>query len=245
MKEESQLELLENFERNFKREYDGFRENKSAEVQGFFLNNKGFLRVDAEILYSFVRYFKPKRIVEIGSGFSTYVTAQAVEMNKGEDVGYECDFTAIEPYPRNFMKRGIPGLSRLVESKIQDVPWMEFTKLQKGDILFIDSTHVLKIGSDVQYEYLEIIPRLNPGVIIHVHDIFLPQDYPREWVMYKHWFFTEQYLLQAFLAFNGSFEVLWASNYMRINHPEALKKAFRSYEAVSLPPSSLWMKRTK
>jgi hypothetical protein len=104
----------------------------------------------------------------------------------------------------------------LIIDKVQNVSLSEFNKLEKNDILLIDSSHVLKIGSDVQYEYLEILPRLKKGVIVHVHDIFSPSEYPREWVLEDYRFWNEQYLLCAFLSFNSAFEVLWAGSYMHL-----------------------------
>jgi hypothetical protein len=117
--------------------------------------------------------------------------------------------------------------------------------LEENDILFIDSSHVLKIGSDVQYEYLEILPRLNKGVIVHIHDIFLPAEYRKEWVLKDHIFWTEQYLLQAFLAFNDNFEILWAGSYMHLKHPDKLEVAFNSYRRNERWPGSFWIKKIR
>jgi len=114
-----------------------------------------------------------------------------------------------------------------------------------GDILFIDSSHVLKVGGDVQYEYLEILPRLKRGVVVHVHDIFLPGEYPNEWVREEHVFWNEQYLLQAFLSFNDSFEVLWAGSFMHRKHPEKLAECFPGYHPASCHPGSFWMRKTR
>jgi len=122
---------------------------------------------------------------------------------------------------------------------------LEFAKLKENDILFIDSSHVLKIGSDVQYEYLDILPRLSKGVIVHVHNIFLPAEYPKEWVLKDYTFWTEQYLLQAFLAFNDSFEVLWAGNYMHLKYPNELEDAFSSYKRDERLIGSFWMRKIK
>ena len=102
---------------------------------------------------------------------------------------------------------------------------------------------MLKIGSDVQYEYLEILPRLNKGVVVAFHDVFLPAEYPREWILKWHRFWNEQYLLQAFLMFNHSWEILWAGNYMHICHPNELKKAFPSYESNPHNPGGFWIRR--
>lgn len=118
-----------------------------------------------------------------------------------------------------------------------------FKELGENDILFIDSSHVLKIGSDVQYEYNEILPRLNKGVLIHVHDIFLPLEYPETWVRQSHRFWTEQYLLQAFLAYNSAFKVLWAGHYMHWKYPDLLEKAFRTYNREITGPGSFWMRK--
>jgi len=206
--------------------------------------NGVFGSVDGEILYCMIRYFKPGKIFEIGSGYSTYLSAQAILKNK-EYNDHECELIAVEPYLNDVLKAGFPGLSKLISAKIQDVSLLEFGKLKENDILFIDSSHVLKIGSDVQYEYLDILPRLSKGVIVHVHDIFLPAEYPKEWVLKDYIFWTEQYLLQAFLAFNDSFEVLWAGNYMHLKYPNKLEDAFSSYKRDERLPGSFWMRKIK
>lgn len=122
---------------------------------------------------------------------------------------------------------------------------LEFQKLKENDILFIDSSHVLKTGSDVQYEYLEILPRLNKGVLVHFHDIFLPAEYPQKWILEDHKFWNEQYLLQAFLAFNDSFEILWAGSYMHLNHPDKLEQFFKSYNKNKRWPGSFWVRKIR
>jgi predicted O-methyltransferase YrrM len=243
LNEEAQLRLLAEFEATLKDEYDRLPLTR-AEVSGaheYFVNNYSFESVDGEILYCFIRHFKPKRIIEIGSGYSTRLSLLAARRN-AEDGHARAGVIACEPYPEEVLSRGLDGLT-LRQTFVQDVPLTEFDSLQANDILFIDSSHVLKIGSDVQYEYLEILPRLRPGVIVHVHDIFLPAEYPRTWVMDQFRFWTEQYLLQAFLAFNETFEVLWAGSYMHLTHPERLERAFRSYQRTTRWPGSFWMRR--
>jgi len=208
-----------------------------------------FESVDGEILYCMIRHFKPRTIIEVGLGYSTYLMAQAILKNKEENELYNCNSTAIEPYPSDTLKAGLPGLSKLIDQKVQSVSISEFGKLSDSDILFIDSSHVLKIGSDVPYEYLDVLPRLQKGVIIHVHDIFLPAQYPKEWLFDYRRFWSEQYLLHAFLLFNDSFEVLWAGHYMHLNNPEALERAFRSYSTDEcwprLPIGSFWIRKIK
>lgn len=127
---------------------------------------------------------------------------------------------------------------------MQDVPIEELTRLDENDILFIDSTHVLKIGSDVHYLYLDVLLRLKKGVIIHIHDVFIPEEYPRDWVVRDHKFWNEQYLLQAFLAFNDSFEILWASNYMAIRYPELRADEINSFNRNE-KHGSIWIRRSK
>ena len=129
----------------------------------------------------------------------------------------------------------------MIEKKVQDLDVDFFSQLNSGDILFIDSSHTVKIGGDVNYLFLEVLPRLNPGVIVHVHDIFLPFEYRRDWVLDEFRFWTEQYLLQAFLTFNSEFEVLLASYYLSHYHKEHLRAAF-----PDLPRwigGSFWMRR--
>ncbi|WP_200779709.1 class I SAM-dependent methyltransferase [Acetomicrobium flavidum] len=238
-----QFELLHYFSAKFKKEYEAFPRYKTPIPHQYYVNNGAFESVDGEILYCMIRYFKPKKIIEIGSGNSTYLSAQAILANEKEDKNYRCKLIAIEPYPNSVLRAGFPGLSELIPEKVQDIPLSKFSELGENDILFIDSSHVLKIGSDVQYEFLEIIPRLNKGVVIHIHDVFLPSEYPKEWVLNRRIFYTEQYLLQAFLAFNSKFEVLWAGSYMHLKYPERLEKAFSSYNRNKVWPGSFWIRR--
>ncbi|HZK61462.1 MAG TPA: class I SAM-dependent methyltransferase [Anaerovoracaceae bacterium] len=243
MNDQRQLELLSMFNIEFKDEYQRFPRERTRVRCEYFINNGVFESVDGEILYCMVRKFKPKLILEIGSGFSTFLSANAVIRNK--ECKSECELVSIEPYPNEILQAGFQGLTKLIPQKVQEVPFSTFEELQENDILFIDSSHVLKIGSDVQYEYLEILPRLNKGVIIHVHDIFLPKEYPRKWVLKNHIFWNEQYLLQAFLSFNESFEVLWAGNYIHSKYPDKLEFAFGSYDRNRSRPGSFWLRKIK
>jgi len=242
--EEYQIYSLSLYSSKSKEEYESFPRNKTSVPHQYYVNNGAFESVDGEILYCMIRYFKPKIFFEIGSGYSTYLSAQAVLKNQ-EDNGHQCELIAFEPYPNETLKIGFPGLSKLITTKVQNVPLVEFSKLNENDILFIDSSHVLKIGNDVQYEYLEVLPRLNKGVIVHIHDIFFPAEYRKQWVLKDYKFWTEQYLLQAFLAFNNSFEVLWAGSYMHLNHSDKLEATFNSYKRNERWPGSFWIKKIK
>ena len=226
-------------------EYKKFPRVKTASSYQYYVNNGMYESIDGEILYSMVRHFKPKKIIEIGCGYSTFLIAQAILQNRAESETNSCDLTAIDPYPKPILHRGFPGLTSLIESPVTKVPISRFQKLQADDILLIDSSHTLKIDGDVWYEYLEILPQLNKGVIVAFHDIFLPEEYPKKWVLEHHRFWNEQYLLQAFLAFNNNWEILWAGNWMRINHPQMLSEAFRPSDRAGHKPGGFWIRRCK
>ena len=247
MNEKGQLALLAELAARYRDEYDAFPTSPTAVAWEYHLENGQFSKVDAELLYCMVRERRPKRIIEIGSGYSTRVAAQAVRKNTELDADYACELVAVEPFPSDVLVQGFPGLTRLIRSPVQDVPLSLFDTLEAGDILFIDSSHVAKVGSDVCFEFLEILPRVAPGVIVQVHDIFLPAEYPRHLIVDWHRFWTEQYLLQAFLAFNTEFEVLIGSNLLHLRHPDELAEAIPSYRRVGwptgLPPCSFWLRR--
>ena len=147
----------------------------------------------------------------------------------------------VEPFPLDFLKKGFPGLRALLQKKVEDLGLDFFSQLQSGDIFFIDSSHTVKIGGDVNYLFLEVLPRLNPGVIVHVHDILFPFDYRRDWVMDEFRFWTEQYLLQAFLAFNSQFDVLTANSYLAHYHLDDFKATFPN--SPWWGGGSFWMRR--
>jgi Methyltransferase domain len=254
-----QLEFLNSAVRQYQAEC-GFADAPGEPGWEFHYNNGWFESVDAEIAYAMVRHYRPRRIIEIGGGFSTRVLAKAVRQND-EQYGFECDLTTIEPYPDKVLKSGIPGVSRLIEKPIQEVELEQFLSLGERDILFIDSSHVVRVGSDCIYEYLDILPRLQKGVIVHVHDIFLPSDYPRDAVLDRLCFWSEQYLLQAFLALNRDYEVLWGSSAMQMFHgnelesalpawrdsysrmPQGRRQFIPTFDHRRVWPSSFWIRR--
>ena len=235
MNDATQLELLRDRFPKFRDEYQGFPTKPTGEPGRFYLNNNLFEDIDALVAYCMVRHFKPRLIIEVGSGFSSLLLGEAATRNKHSAL------VCIEPFPREFLREGFPGLQSLMEKQIQDIDLDFFSQLQSGDILFIDSSHAIKIGGDVNYLFLEVLPRLTPGVIVHVHDIFLPFDYPRDWVTKEFRFWTEQYLLQAFLVCNSEFEVLMANGYLNHYHRAQLKATFPSLS--SWGGGSFWMRR--
>jgi predicted O-methyltransferase YrrM len=250
MNEAGQLRLLSELVGQYKAEWDRFpleptfasAARGGGQGGGYYVNNRIFESVDGEMLYAMIRHHKPHRVVEVGSGFSTLLSAQAIARNARDDVGYRCELIAIEPHPSPWLRsdRSI----RLIDTEVQDVPLSLFTSLEENDILFIDSSHVLRIGSDVQYECLEILPRLSQGVLVHFHDIFLPSEYPPDTIFKGYQFPNEQYIVQAFLSFNDAFEVLWGGSFMHLAHPDRLEAAFASYSHEARWPGSLWIRRS-
>jgi hypothetical protein len=235
MNDALQLELLRNQFPRFRHEYDQFPAEPTGEPGHFHFNNGLFDGTDALVTYCMIRHFQPRLIIEVGSGFSSLVVAEAIARNKSSAL------ICIEPFPLDFLRQGFPGLHSLIEKKVEDIDLEFFSQLDSGGILFIDSSHTVKIGGDVNYLFLEVLPRLKPGVIVHVHDIFLPFDYRRDWVMDELRFWTEQYLLHAFVMFNSNFEVLMANSYLNHYHQEVLKAAFP--DLPSWGGGSFWMRR--
>jgi len=241
---DQQINLLFKFQSMFEKEFEKFPKEQTKIPYQYFVYNNSFEFVDGEIYYCMIRYFKPRKIIEIGAGYSSYLAAQAILKNKEE--GKECKLIVVDPYPNETIKKGFPGLSELIKLKVEDINISLFQELKENDILFIDSSHILKINNDVHYLYLEVLPKLNKGVFVHIHDIFLPADYPRKWVLNDYKFWNEQYLLQAFLTFNNSFEVVFGASYMHLKHKDILKKIFSSYKpSCNIGPGSFWIKRIK
>jgi predicted O-methyltransferase YrrM len=241
MNQEGQVRLLADFAVRFRQEYDAIPRRPTESPLDYHIDNGAFESVDGEVLYCMIRDLRPRRVIEIGSGASTLLAAKALHHNE-DDGSPPCKYTVCDPFPGAEVRRGVPGVTRLITEPVQSVPLEVFGALEANDILFIDSSHVLKIGSDVQYEFLEVIPRLKPGVVVHIHDIFMPAEYPQAWVVKQHRFWTEQYLLQAFLAFNREFEVMWAGSYMHLTNPSLLASSFSSYDSQR-HPGSFWIRR--
>lgn len=205
---------------------------------GYFYSNDQFPALDAEFLHAMLCHLLPKTMVEIGSGFSSLITAHVNQhIFKGA-----LDFICIEPYPRKFLTDGVPGINRLVQKKVEVVELEFFDCLHAGDILFIDSSHVSKTGSDVNYLFFEVLPRLRQGVYVHIHDIFLPDEYPKAWVIDQGRNWNEQYLLRAFLQYNADWEVVWAAHFMGTRHTKAVQEVFPRYPEVG-GGGSFWIRR--
>jgi len=203
---------------------------------GFDFKNDFFSGFDAAVYYCLIRHLNPKRIVEIGGGYSTRIADKALARNqKGK-------LTCIEPYPEDRLLKTQLEVE-IVRKRVEEIDLNFFSCLEANDILFVDSSHTVKFGSDVCYEFLEILPSLNPGVWIHVHDIFFPHDYPAEWLISQRLALNEQYLLEAFLAFNRDFRVALSNYWLSIDHIPAVTALWPAASNGSNWGSSFWFFR--
>lgn len=233
--------LADRWEDDFRRHAGDYSANQR---QGF---GPGYPAFDARTLYYLLREHKPARYLEVGSGLSTYYATLAARRNA--DDGSEMRITCIEPYPFPALHT-LPNF-QLVHGFVQDVPISRFEELEDGDVLFIDSSHALKIDSDVAYLFLEVLPRVKPGVFVHIHDVPFPYNvpYPADtWLFGERWpvYWNEAMVVQTFLAFNSAFETLLSVPLIRHADEGYLLKRFPEYVPVAEdpnPPSSLWLRR--
>lgn len=213
--------------------------DKANGVGGFYSDNGSFGYGCAAVLHSMIRHFKPKKVIEVGSGFSSLIIAEALKTNGGPS-----SYTIIDPYPSDLTK----GLAAsVIASRVELIDPSLFRHLDHNDLLFIDSGHTVRTGSDVNFLILDILPVIVPGVVIQIHDISLPYEYPEVYFTNSAFrmFWTEAYLLQAFLAFNKSFEVLLGMSFIMNDHIEEYRRAFPlSNDAREKAKSgSLWIRR--
>lgn len=205
----------------------------------YYASNSQFPPLDAWILEGVLRHLRPRCTIEVGCGFSSLVTAA---VNR-DHLGGTMTFTCIEPYPRGFLQRGVAGITELVVQKVEDVPLARFDALGAGDVLFIDTSHTVRTGGDVVWLFGRVLPRLRAGVHVHIHDVFLPGDYPEPWVR-EGWGWNENYLVEAFLQFNAAFDVVlgaqWALQHARAEVDRAFP-GFAQYAAGG--GGSLWIRR--
>jgi methyltransferase family protein len=202
----------------------------------FDFNNGFFSGFDAAVYYSLIRRLQPQRIIEIGGGYSTRIASKALAANQ------KGTLTCIEPYPEERLSSANLKLE-LITKRVEEIDVNFFACLEANDILFIDSSHTVKFGSDVCYEFLEIMPRLARGVWVHVHDIFFPHDYPAEWLMNRRMALNEQYLLEAFLAFSTTFSVQLANYWLCFENGDDAARLWSNTQNNSA--SSFWMKRVE
>lgn len=216
-----------------------------ANQDEFYTKNGSFSFGCAAMLRTVIRKYKPKRIIEVGSGMSSTIISDAI-LSNNTDSQCSTEYYIIDPYPGERLKR-LKGVTEVYSQRVELVDKNFFTNLNENDILFIDSSHQGKIGSDVNFLFQSVLPRLNPGVFIHFHDINLPWEFPKFYVTNQSFrqFWTEQYLLHAFLAFNTEFEVLFAAAFMMPQNTNEFKSVFPYYDEVAHAPGSgsFWMRR--
>jgi predicted O-methyltransferase YrrM len=204
----------------------------------FDFSNPAFGRGDGEYLYSIIRHFRPRSILEVGSGFSTIIAHEAVTKN-----GSKCRHICVEPYENTWLSQ-ISGIE-ILRKRIEDLDIDRLIALEQNDILFIDSSHIIRPRGDVLFLFLEVIPQLASGVLIHIHDIFTPRDYPQDWILEEVRFWNEQYLLEAFLTHNSQFRVIAGLNYLHHNHAKLLysKCPMLAKNPQNSEPGSFWIVR--
>ncbi len=213
-----------------------FKNNKAY----YFFENPNYSYSDAIFLYSIIRYYKPENYIEIGSGYSSCV---AIDTNNKFFNG-KIKQTFIEPYPELLYDLTVKSDKKsitVLEKNVQEVEISVFKTLKENDILFIDSSHVLKTASDLQYILFKIIPQLSNGVLIHFHDIFFPFEYPREWITKLHRAWNEVYMLRAFLMYNKSFKIISFNNYLIKRMPDWFEKKMPL--CLKNAGGSIWIKK--
>jgi hypothetical protein len=215
LREDQQLALLEKLSRYYAE--IPFPEEKNERFR-FAFNNPSYSWGDAIVLFCMIRELKPRRILEIGSGHTSALILDTDEHYFAG--GIDCTF--VEPYPElllSLLRSNEDRETRVIPRKLQDVDLTLFDTLEAGDILFIDSSHVVKAGSDCQLLFSDILPKLNPGTLIHFHDVFHRFEYPPKWLREgRGW--NEQYILRAFLQFNSEFKIKLFTQYMIVRHRE-------------------------
>lgn len=238
LNEAGQLALLEKF--NYNDELLKIPLHKKNDLEYYYDNNV-FAYGDGEFLYNIIRHIKPLKIIEVGGGNSTKLIYKAMQQNQTENAAYKCEHICIEPYEQPWLEK---LNTTIVRKKVEDIDISFFKQLQENDILFIDSSHIIRPQGDVLFEYLTILPVLNPGVIVHIHDIFTPKDYLDRWIYNYKLLWNEQYLLEAFLTLNKEFEIIGALNFLKNHHTQALgSKCPVLAQYPDAEPASFWMRR--
>jgi hypothetical protein len=210
-----------------------------AKVRGeYFFDNDNFGGGDGDALYHMIRHLRPKRLYEVGSGFSTLMARRAIEQNEQDSPGYSCEHVCIEPYEMAWLEsRGV----RVIRDRVEALPTELFSGLAAGDLLFIDSSHVLRPQGDVTYLFLEVLPLLRPGVVVHVHDIFSPREYPAEWLFEMNRLWNEQYLVESLLSGGQRWRVLLSLNLLWNDRRADLLARCPGLSGEERPPTSLYL----
>lgn len=233
---ESQIKLINSF--SYFNELQEIVLRKPASNKYFF-NNGSFNSGDSEFYYSIIRSLKPNKIIEVGSGFSTLIALEAIAKNLDEK-NHRTEIICVEPYEMPWLESLNVSLKR---EKVENTDLSLYSSLEQNDILFIDSSHIIRPNGDVCFELLHILPLLNEGVYVHFHDIFTPYHYPYEWLNTENRFWNEQYLLEAYLIQNESVEVISMLHYLFRHHYKTLAEKFPGVkEYPDKAPGSFWLR---
>lgn len=235
LNEGGQLAVLDRFD--YADELRAIPQNKPSDAEFGYIN-KMCGPGDAEIYYSMIRSYSPRRIIEIGSGNSTLLALLAVAANRRDDPDYRCTIACVEPYEMPWLES--TGVE-VIRERVEQIGLERFASLGENDILYIDSSHVIRPHGDVLREFHEILPSLAPGVLVQVHDVFTPRDYPEHWLRRQRRLWNEQYLLEAFLAFNSRFSIICANNWLKHNHWDAFRRAC-PMTTPAHEPGGFWMR---
>jgi len=237
LNEENQLTLLTKFEQYYPE--IPFKDSKNE--RRYYYNNGFYLHSDAIFLYSMIRYFHPKRIIEIGAGFSSAAMLDSVDSLGFQDT----EFTFIDPFPdrlKSLLRKEDYLRCTIIEERLEDVDVTIVDQLTDNDILFVDSSHVCKTGSDVNKIILEILPKLNRNVLIHFHDIFFPFEYPKSWILdWNSFGWNEDYFLRAFLMYNTNFEIVFFNTFLENFYKERFLTTMPN--CLKHPGGSLWIRK--
>ena len=231
---ENQIKNLKQLD--YKKELENLNLKNNSPNFNFNIDNNFFEAGDAEIYYQMIRYHKPKKIIEIGSGQSSLIAMEAINNNKQID-NFITELTCIEPFENKWLEKND---IRVIRKKVEEIDTDIFTDLNKGDILFIDSSHVIKPQGDIVKIFLEILPKLKSGVIIHIHDIFSPRDYLENWLKIENRFFNEQYLLEGMLDNSSRYKIMLSLNLLKYDFYKELKNVC-PYLNDRSEPSSFYM----
>lgn len=239
-KQESFLKSLE----QYRAECDQLPNLEQVTAEGYGL---GYGEVEAHFLHCLIRHFKPRRIIEVGSGVSTYFSVHSLEVNR-QAWGVDSTMICVEPYPTpKLCSLAAQEKVRVYAQQVQDVDTRLFRQLEKGDILFVDSSHASKVDSDVNYLFFAVLPNLRKGVVVHIHDIPFPYLTcpPGHPMFEKSLLWNEAALLRAFLMWNGAFEILMCQSLLHLKCQDSIKQVVRIYDERRHFPSSLWMQKVE
>lgn len=235
-------DTLNAFQSSYRSKFEEFAQRRAPLDKAFTFHGSPYHPGEAEILYAMVHANQPKQIIEIGCGYTTLIIAEALADARADNPEYSCHYSCVEPYRPDYLSDPPPEVTEFLDAPIQSLTPERIAQLEPGDILFIDSTHVVCAQSDVVHEILRLLPALNPGVLIHVHDIFLPFDYPPKWLNESRFFWTEQYLLYAYLLSNSNIEIVLPLHNLYRQDTEQMNKLFPSMAQASMVPSAFWLR---